>query len=107
MQCPELSYPTNGIALSEHILRGVGDVVEYTCSSGYVLVGTPSRTCQPDGTWSDTAPECIKRKYNFTDMHASLPVSSHPDHIQACKMQGNVIVVYLLSQCFKAQEMKD
>lgn len=33
--------------------------VTFTCSAPYVLVGSSTRTCQADGTWSGTQPRCI------------------------------------------------
>ena len=59
VQCPEVNDPTNGCAFKEHLVRGIGDIVEYTCSSGYDLVGSYIRTCQPDGTWTKNTPQCI------------------------------------------------
>jgi hypothetical protein len=32
--------------------------VTYTCKTGYSMVGTPTRTCLTDGTWSTPAPSC-------------------------------------------------
>uniref|UniRef100_A0A673GR16 CUB and sushi domain-containing protein 3-like n=1 Tax=Sinocyclocheilus rhinocerous TaxID=307959 RepID=A0A673GR16_9TELE len=34
--------------------------VTYSCSAPYVLVGSSTRTCQADGTWSGTQPRCIE-----------------------------------------------
>ncbi|XP_067041101.1 sushi, von Willebrand factor type A, EGF and pentraxin domain-containing protein 1-like [Acropora muricata] len=34
-------------------------VVSYTCNSGFRLVGSATRTCQNDGTWSGEHPRCI------------------------------------------------
>ena len=39
----------------------VGDTVTYTCQSGYTLSGNSTRTCQPNGSWSDNAPKCISK----------------------------------------------
>ena len=36
------------------------DTLSYTCERGYVLVGSTSRTCREDGTWSK-APTCSSR----------------------------------------------
>ena len=33
-------------------------VVTYTCDVGYTLQGANSRTCQSDGQWSGSAPQC-------------------------------------------------
>ena len=72
MQCPEVNDPTNGSASIEHRVRGVGDIVEYTCSSGYDLVGSSSRTCLPDGTWTENTPQCIRRKYIMRTCHVGM-----------------------------------
>ena len=34
-------------------------VVNYACNSGFRLVGSTTRTCQADGTWSGEHPRCI------------------------------------------------
>ena len=57
--CPEPNDPTNGTALWIH--RAVGNIVTYTCSPGYVLVGASSRTCQENAAWTETAPKCERK----------------------------------------------
>lgn len=53
---PDLTAPMNGQVTRT---TGVtGDVATYSCSGGYTLSGNATRTCQPDGTWSGTAPTC-------------------------------------------------
>ncbi|KAM3601935.1 uncharacterized protein V6R79_021560 [Siganus canaliculatus] len=37
----------------------VGSVVRYTCRSGFMLVGSPTRTCQTDGLWTPK-PICLR-----------------------------------------------
>ncbi|KAL4217937.1 hypothetical protein ACF0H5_022676 [Mactra antiquata] len=37
-----------------------GKSVHYTCIGDYHLVGEPSRDCLADGTWSHSAPQCVK-----------------------------------------------
>ena len=32
-----------------------GDACSFTCNTGYELTGNDTRTCQSDGSWSDTA----------------------------------------------------
>ena len=44
-----------------------GNVANYTCTSGYELVGSPTRLCGDDGTYSGDEPFC-RRKNNF-NMH--------------------------------------
>ena len=36
-----------------------GDTATYTCDSGYELVGSATRTCQADGSWTGSAPTCV------------------------------------------------
>ena len=33
-------------------------VAYYTCIPNFVVIGNLQRTCQPDGTWSGSAPYC-------------------------------------------------
>ena len=54
--CSNLPSPANGQVVISSLL--VGSRATYTCSSGYVLVGEESRTCQSDGNWSGRAPIC-------------------------------------------------
>ena len=35
-----------------------GDTCSYTCNNGYKLNGSATRTCQIDGSWSDSDPVC-------------------------------------------------
>ena len=55
--CSNLPSPANGQVVISSLL--VGSRATYTCSSGYVLVGEESRTCQADGNWSGRAPTCL------------------------------------------------
>ena len=57
MICPQLSALANGV------VTVIGRMIAtYTCNSGYVLdltSGSEVRTCQADGTWSGSAPDCV------------------------------------------------
>lgn len=54
--CPGLTAPTNGhVSVSSQV---AGAVAQYECDTGYVLSGSATRTCQGDGTWTDSAPTC-------------------------------------------------
>ena len=55
--CGSLQDPENGVVkVSE---TSFGSTASYSCSgSNYRLVGAAVRTCQADGTWSGSAPEC-------------------------------------------------
>ena len=34
------------------------DTCSFTCNTGYELTGSDTRTCQSDGSWSDSDAEC-------------------------------------------------
>ena len=59
IDCGSLQNPENGlVTLTE---TTVGSTASYSCSgSNYDLVGAAERTCQADGMWSGSAPECGK-----------------------------------------------
>ena len=59
--CPP--FPTNGLISGCNITDIVGDTVEYSCGSGYHLVGADTRTCQTGGNWTGSAPTCVVGKY--------------------------------------------
>ncbi|KAI8507154.1 mannose binding [Branchiostoma belcheri] len=54
-QCSTLAAPTNGAVTGSNSL---GDTVTYSCDSGYNLVGSATRTCQADLTWSGSYSIC-------------------------------------------------
>lgn len=55
--------PLNGRILDNtHYL--VGDYVQYTCNTGFVIMGEPLAICQDNGTWSSPPPTC---EYLITD----------------------------------------
>ncbi len=56
--CPRLDDPANGAATLENRTNGVDSLVSYGCSAGYTLVGSDSRTCLLNGTWTHSDPQC-------------------------------------------------
>ncbi|XP_078664090.1 E-selectin-like [Branchiostoma floridae x Branchiostoma belcheri] len=58
IQCPMLTGPANGMVIYPGS-NFFGDVVTFSCDTGYSLVGTSMLTCQADGTWSGDRPTCI------------------------------------------------
>ena len=56
-ECPYLVDPDNG---NVDYQTQEGSTATYTCDTGYQLDGTPTRTCQSDGTWSGSAPTCTR-----------------------------------------------
>ena len=64
--CPPLSGPVNGAVSVPD--ASFGGVATYTCNTGYDLTGAVNRSCQSDGTWSDSPPTCVESKYySFCD----------------------------------------
>ena len=56
INCGDPGTPTNGQrSLSSTTYNSV---VTYTCDVGYTLQGSNSRTCQSDGQWSGSVPQC-------------------------------------------------
>ena len=56
IDCGDPGTPTNGQrSLSK---TTPGRAVAYTCDVGYALQGSSSRTCQPNGQWSGSVPQC-------------------------------------------------
>lgn len=51
----------HGIRLGEEFT--VGSVVRFSCEPGYMLKGSPERTCLANGTWLGTQPECHGKEY--------------------------------------------
>uniref|UniRef100_A0A8C4UR48 Uncharacterized protein n=1 Tax=Falco tinnunculus TaxID=100819 RepID=A0A8C4UR48_FALTI len=54
--CPQLAVPLNGRMLGRSMR--VGHDVHFVCDAGFRLVGSETRACQHDCTWSGTQPFC-------------------------------------------------
>lgn len=52
---PDVDY--NGVVYGND--WWVGSVVRYACRSGFMLVGSPTRSCQPNGLWTPK-PICLR-----------------------------------------------
>ena len=68
VDCGSLQNPANGIvSVAETTF---GSTASYSCSgSNYLLVGAAERTCQADGMWSGSAPECGKLLAVYLGLH--------------------------------------
>uniref|UniRef100_A0A673BJS4 CUB and Sushi multiple domains 2 n=1 Tax=Sphaeramia orbicularis TaxID=375764 RepID=A0A673BJS4_9TELE len=55
--CGDPGVPVHGIRLGEEFT--VGSVVRFSCEPGYVLRGSPERTCLANGNWSGEKPQCF------------------------------------------------
>ncbi|CAI5771189.1 fibulinfibulin-7 [Podarcis lilfordi] len=54
--CPALDAPLNGKRFGTKNM--VDHEVHFTCDPGFRLVGSSSRVCQPNGSWTGDVPEC-------------------------------------------------
>ena len=54
--CGDPGTPTNGQRSLSSTTNN--SVVTYSCDVGYKLQGSNSRTCQSDGQWSASVPQC-------------------------------------------------
>ncbi len=65
IRCPSGSVmaPTNGMVSYSSLVEGgsyvYGTVVTFSCSPGFSLNGTLTRTCGEQGTFSGSTPSCI------------------------------------------------
>ena len=56
VDCGSLSNPDNGMV--SVTMTTLGSAATYSCNNGYSLIGPAMRTCQANGSWSDTDPTC-------------------------------------------------
>ena len=49
-------------SLGEDGFASPEDTCSYTCNPDYELIGSATRTCQTDGSWSDNDPVCERSK---------------------------------------------
>ncbi|XP_045204681.2 sushi, von Willebrand factor type A, EGF and pentraxin domain-containing protein 1-like isoform X2 [Mercenaria mercenaria] len=56
VKCETLLVPDSGSVTTTSTSRITSAI--YSCFPGYNLIGSNTRTCQPDGTWDLTAPTC-------------------------------------------------
>ena len=57
VDCGSLPDPANG-RVDHTAGTSLGQTANYRCNTGYNLVGNSTRTCQPIGNWSLSAPTC-------------------------------------------------
>lgn len=54
--CGDPGIPAHGIRLGDSFAPG--SLMRFSCEAGYVLRGSSERTCQANGSWSGSQPEC-------------------------------------------------
>ena len=61
VSCSSLNNPNNGIincSLGDDGIPFYEDTCSFTCNTGYELIGSDTRTCQSNGSWSGTDNVC-------------------------------------------------
>ncbi|XP_029987073.1 inactive serine protease PAMR1 [Sphaeramia orbicularis] len=58
--CAPPEQPVNGHVVRVYEPKGELFSVEYQCHPPFTLMGSQQQTCLPNGTWSGTAPTCVK-----------------------------------------------
>ena len=77
VDCGTLTNPDNG-HVNHTAGTTVGQTANYSCNTGYALVGDSTRTCQATGEWSESEPTCqgivLKRDVILfcTQIHANM-----------------------------------
>ena len=66
--CPGLSAPADG-QVNPTTNVSTGQSAKYTCDAGFSIIGSDTRTCQDDGTWSGSQPVCGS-EYTFQIINA-------------------------------------
>lgn len=74
-KCQDFSVPSNG---SYNITtNGTTSLVTYSCMIGSTLIGSATRTCQPNGTWSTQAiPNCVSCLQLSNNSSAKVTINS-------------------------------
>lgn len=67
VDCGPLQSGPNGRVTYLTNTTVVGTVAQYTCISGYTLVGSNQSLCREDGLWSNTDQECERKYYTLCD----------------------------------------
>ena len=76
--CPALGDPDKGtVAISTEDIN-TGSIATYTCNEGLMLMGSATRECQSDGTWSGEEPKCELTGMCMFSLSLSLSLSLSP-----------------------------
>ena len=84
VDCGSLTDPDNGqVSTTTTTYTSTAD---YTCDTGYSLVGVNQRNCTAAGTWTDGEPTCNSEdhKYPFCKLYPFIPRKNK--NIQLCKI---------------------
>ena len=68
VRCPSLADPDNGMmncSLGDDKMPFYEDTCNFTCKTGYELIGSDTRTCRSNGSWSGGDTVCRTGIYTF------------------------------------------
>ena len=91
--CPNLTQPDNGIiicSLGDDGVPSYEDTCSFTCNTGfYELTGSDTRTCQSDGSWSESPVSCIIMECPSSSlpMNSMLAESCNSTYQSMCELQ--------------------
>ena len=66
-----------------------GDTCNFTCNTGYELIGSNQRTCQSDGRWSGSSVSCniMECPSSSLPMNSMLAKSCNSTYQSLCELQ--------------------
>ena len=62
--CPKLNDPMNGKVVFSGLREG--NYANYSCDSGYNLLGSPTIVCLSTGLWNPASPICYSKQQTIT-----------------------------------------
>ena len=69
VDCGRLAIPEHGFAHGNSTTYP--NTITFSCSTGFSLHGTSSRTCQADGTWTSGKTRCQGTVFSFSSVYHS------------------------------------
>jgi len=69
VSCSDLDQPDNGMIdcmLGDDGVASYEDTCRFSCSEGYHVSGSTSRTCESNGTWSGGSTTCHRGKVTLS-----------------------------------------
>ena len=90
--CPSLTNLTNGMIsclLGDDGVHSYEDTCSFPCNTGYELTGSSERTCQSNGSWSESSVSCniMECPSSSLPMNSMLPESCSSTYQSMCELQ--------------------
>ena len=83
VECPDLSDPDSGYVKID--TDGQTSTANFSCDTGYKIVGTDILICQTNGSWSDSSPICGKKEwFNIKDYDQHLKNNNNKELSLCC-----------------------